>query len=112
MEMLAIGSRKTHQLGLSSLLELVEQLLQQRLVLQCQVTGQLYKPMLELRIFKYDIFALTTIISMIINMAMFGAMILLPIYLQNIRGFTAFDSGLLLLHFLIKLALDRSLSLD
>jgi EmrB/QacA subfamily drug resistance transporter len=54
-------------------------------------------PMLELRVFKYDIFALTTIISMIINMAMFGAMILLPIYLQNIRGFTAFDSGLLLL---------------
>jgi EmrB/QacA subfamily drug resistance transporter len=54
-------------------------------------------PMLELRVFKYDIFALTTIISMIINMAMFGAMILLPIYLQNIRGFTALDSGLLLL---------------
>ncbi|MEH7336003.1 DHA2 family efflux MFS transporter permease subunit [Neobacillus drentensis] len=54
-------------------------------------------PMLDLRVFKYDIFALTTIISMIINMAMFGAMILLPIYLQNIRGFTAFDSGLLLL---------------
>lgn len=55
------------------------------------------KPMLELRVFKYDIFALTTIISMIINMAMFGAMILLPIYLQNIRGFTALQSGLMLL---------------
>ncbi|MDR6998438.1 EmrB/QacA subfamily drug resistance transporter [Neobacillus niacini] len=54
-------------------------------------------PMLELRVFKYDIFALTTIISMMINMAMFGAMILLPIYLQNIRGFTALESGLLLL---------------
>ncbi|MGJ7912732.1 DHA2 family efflux MFS transporter permease subunit [Neobacillus sp. LXY-1] len=55
------------------------------------------KPMLDLRVFKYDIFSLTTVISMIINMAMFGAMILLPIYLQNIRGFTALDSGLLLL---------------
>lgn len=55
------------------------------------------KPMLDLRVFKYDIFALTTIISMIVNMAMFGAMILLPIYLQNIRGYTALDSGLLLL---------------
>lgn len=55
------------------------------------------KPMLELRVFKYDIFALTTIISMIINMAMFAAMILLPIYLQNIRGFTALESGLLML---------------
>ncbi|MEH7117525.1 DHA2 family efflux MFS transporter permease subunit [Neobacillus vireti] len=55
------------------------------------------KPMLDLRVFKYDIFALTTIISMIVNMAMFGAMILLPIYLQNIRGFSALDSGLLML---------------
>ncbi|WP_440706273.1 DHA2 family efflux MFS transporter permease subunit [Heyndrickxia oleronia] len=55
------------------------------------------KPMLELRVFKYDIFALTTIISMVINMAMFAAMILLPIYLQNIRGFTALESGLLML---------------
>lgn len=55
------------------------------------------KPMLDLRVFKYDIFALTTVISMIINMAMFGAMILLPIYLQNIRGFTALQSGLMLL---------------
>jgi EmrB/QacA subfamily drug resistance transporter len=55
------------------------------------------KPMLELRVFKYDIFSLTTIVSMIVNMAMFGAMILLPIYLQNIRGYSALQSGLLLL---------------
>jgi len=55
------------------------------------------KPMLDLRVFKYDIFSLTTIISMIINMAMLGAMILLPIYLQNIRGYTALQSGLLML---------------
>ncbi|MDQ0200777.1 DHA2 family efflux MFS transporter permease subunit [Neobacillus ginsengisoli] len=55
------------------------------------------KPMLDLRVFKYDIFSLTTIISMIVNMAMFGAMILLPIYLQNIRGYTALQSGLLML---------------
>lgn len=55
------------------------------------------KPMLDLRVFKYDIFALTTIVSMVVNMAMFAGMILLPIYLQNIRGFTALDSGLLML---------------
>ncbi|QQZ10785.1 DHA2 family efflux MFS transporter permease subunit [Heyndrickxia vini] len=55
------------------------------------------KPMLDLRVFKYDIFALTTVISMVINMAMFAAMILLPIYLQNIRGFTALESGILML---------------
>lgn len=55
------------------------------------------KPMLDLRVFKYDIFSLTTVISMIVNMAMFGAMILLPIYLQNIRGYSALQSGLLML---------------
>ncbi|MEK5523601.1 DHA2 family efflux MFS transporter permease subunit [Heyndrickxia sp. FSL W8-0423] len=55
------------------------------------------KPMLDIRVFKYDIFALTTVISMVINMAMFAAMILLPIYLQNIRGFTALESGILML---------------
>ncbi|WP_018132324.1 DHA2 family efflux MFS transporter permease subunit [Effusibacillus pohliae] len=55
------------------------------------------KPMLELRVFKYDVFLLTTIISSILNMALFAAMILLPIYLQNIRGFTPLESGLLLL---------------
>ncbi|HEU4965455.1 MAG TPA: DHA2 family efflux MFS transporter permease subunit [Bacilli bacterium] len=54
-------------------------------------------PMLDLRVFKFDIFTLTTIIGSIINMAMFAAMILLPIYLQNIRGFTPLESGLLLL---------------
>jgi EmrB/QacA subfamily drug resistance transporter len=55
------------------------------------------QPMLNLRVFSYDIFTLTTIVGSIINMAMFAAMILLPIYLQNIRGFTPLASGLLLL---------------
>lgn len=54
-------------------------------------------PMLDLRVFKYDIYALTTVVSMVVNMAMFAGMILLPVYLQNIRGFTALDSGLLML---------------
>ncbi|WP_052487948.1 DHA2 family efflux MFS transporter permease subunit [Gordoniibacillus kamchatkensis] len=54
-------------------------------------------PMLEFRVFKYDVFTITTIIGSCINMAMLGAMLLLPIYLQNIRGFTPLQSGLLLL---------------
>jgi EmrB/QacA subfamily drug resistance transporter len=54
-------------------------------------------PMLEFRVFKYDVFTITTIIGSAINMAMIGAMLLLPIYLQNIRSFTPLQSGLLLL---------------
>jgi EmrB/QacA subfamily drug resistance transporter len=54
-------------------------------------------PMLEFRVFKYNMFTLTTIINAIITMSMFAGMILIPIYLQNIRGFTPLESGLLLL---------------
>ncbi|REB08718.1 MFS transporter [Sporosarcina sp. BI001-red] len=68
------------------------------------------QPMLELRVFKYDIFALTTIIGSIINMAMFAAMLLLPIYLQNIRGFSALDSGLLMLPGAIVMAIMLPIS--
>lgn len=55
------------------------------------------KPMLEFRIFKYNMFTLTTLINVIVTMAMFAGMILLPIYLQQIRGFTPVESGLLML---------------
>lgn len=54
-------------------------------------------PLLNLSVFRYYVFTLTTIISCIVNMAMFGAMLLLPIYIQNIRGYTALESGLLIL---------------
>lgn len=55
------------------------------------------KPLLELDVFKYGMFSLTTIINVIITMSMYSGMVLLPIYLQNIRGFSPIDSGLLLL---------------
>ncbi|WP_039944395.1 DHA2 family efflux MFS transporter permease subunit [Thermicanus aegyptius] len=54
-------------------------------------------PLLELKVFKYDVFLLTNVIGALINMAMMGAMVLLPIYLQSIRGFTPIEAGLLLL---------------
>ncbi|WP_276353342.1 DHA2 family efflux MFS transporter permease subunit [Cohnella caldifontis] len=54
-------------------------------------------PLLNLRVFRSYIFSMTNLVGMIVNMAMFGAMLLLPIYVQNIRGYSALDSGLLLL---------------
>lgn len=54
-------------------------------------------PMLEFRVFKFSMFTLTTIISGVISIAMFTGMILVPIYVQDVRGFTPFESGLLLL---------------
>ncbi|MGS5021728.1 DHA2 family efflux MFS transporter permease subunit [Paenibacillus sp. JJ1683] len=55
------------------------------------------EPMLEFRVFKYDIFTVSTLVGATVNMTMFGGMLLLPIYLQNIRAFTPLQSGLLLL---------------
>ncbi len=54
-------------------------------------------PMLNFGVYKYPMFALASIISIVVSMAMFSGMILTPIYLQNIRGFTPLDSGLLML---------------
>ncbi len=54
-------------------------------------------PLLNLSVFKNKIFTLTSLINVLVTMMMYADMILLPIYLQNGRGFTAFDAGLLLL---------------
>ncbi|TJY41821.1 DHA2 family efflux MFS transporter permease subunit [Cohnella pontilimi] len=55
------------------------------------------RPLLNLEVFKYYTFTMTTVVSVVVNMAMFGAMLLLPIFVQNIRGYTALESGLLIL---------------
>ncbi|WP_026567155.1 DHA2 family efflux MFS transporter permease subunit [Bacillus sp. UNC41MFS5] len=54
-------------------------------------------PLLNLSVFKYKIFTLTSFINILNTMIMYADLILLPIYLQNGRGFTAFEAGLLLL---------------
>ncbi|MGX9134110.1 DHA2 family efflux MFS transporter permease subunit [Rummeliibacillus sp. JY-2-4R] len=55
------------------------------------------EPLLNLSVFKYKVFTLTTLINILITMIMYADLILLPIYLQNGRGFTPFEAGLLLL---------------
>jgi MFS transporter, DHA2 family, lincomycin resistance protein len=55
------------------------------------------QPLLDLRTFKYKIFRLSTLIMIIVMMAMFSAMMLLPIFLQNALGYSPFKAGLLML---------------
>ncbi|MBB2482942.1 DHA2 family efflux MFS transporter permease subunit [Bacillus sp. APMAM] len=55
------------------------------------------EPILEFRIFRYKIFSLTTVINVVVTMAMYSGMILMPIYMQNVRGFSPLLSGLMLL---------------
>ncbi|WP_123043742.1 DHA2 family efflux MFS transporter permease subunit [Cohnella candidum] len=54
-------------------------------------------PLLDLRAFKYNMFSLTTVINIAVTMVMYADMMLLPLYLQTARGYTALESGLLLL---------------
>lgn len=54
-------------------------------------------PILEFRVFKNPIFTLTTVITMIVFTAMIGAATILPLYIQDARGFTALQSGLILM---------------
>lgn len=54
-------------------------------------------PFLNVRVFQNKTFTMTSLINVIITMMLYADMILLPIYLQDGRGFTAFDAGLLLL---------------
>ena len=54
-------------------------------------------PLLNLNVFTNKTFTMTSIINVLVTMIMYADMILLPIYLQDGRGFTALDAGLLLL---------------
>jgi EmrB/QacA subfamily drug resistance transporter len=54
-------------------------------------------PLLDLSAFRYSMFSLTTIINIAVTMVMYADMMLLPLYLQNARGYTPLESGLLML---------------
>ncbi|WP_226579557.1 DHA2 family efflux MFS transporter permease subunit [Halobacillus litoralis] len=54
-------------------------------------------PMLEFRVFKYPIFSITTVIAMIAFLGLIGSETLIPLYMQNMREFSAYESGLALL---------------
>lgn len=54
-------------------------------------------PILEFRIFRYPMFTLMTIINVVVTMARYAGWILMPIYMQNVRGFSPLLSGLMLL---------------
>ncbi|MGG3466936.1 DHA2 family efflux MFS transporter permease subunit [Neobacillus pocheonensis] len=55
------------------------------------------QPLLNFKVYQYPMFALSSAIAMVVNMALFSGMLLLPIYVQNLRGISPMDAGLLLL---------------
>ncbi|WP_461225912.1 MDR family MFS transporter [Lacticaseibacillus suihuaensis] len=55
------------------------------------------KPLLELRVFTSSEFTLSVILTAVAFMSMVGVEMVLPMYIQTIRGESAFHSGLILL---------------
>lgn len=63
----------------------------------CQRQLSSQDPLLNLSVFRYKMYSMTTIVNVAITIIMYADLILLPMYLQDGRGFTALDAGLLLL---------------
>lgn len=53
-------------------------------------------PLLELRVFKIKDFALSQVITGVTSLALMGGIYVLPLFLQNLRGYTAMETGLIL----------------
>ncbi|WP_323703960.1 MDR family MFS transporter [Mammaliicoccus sp. Dog046] len=58
---------------------------------------RLETPLLNVRVFKYKTFALTTVIGIFSMVSLIGPSLLMPMYMQDARGYSALISGLLLL---------------
>lgn len=54
-------------------------------------------PILEFRVFLSKIFVITTILSTLVFAIMIGAQTLLPLYVQNVKGASPLESGIILL---------------
>ncbi|HEX6538631.1 MAG TPA: DHA2 family efflux MFS transporter permease subunit [Candidatus Dormibacteraeota bacterium] len=55
------------------------------------------EPLLHLELFRDATFSLSQVLSFIVVTVMFGAMLLIPLYLQEVHGFNALQTGLSLL---------------
>jgi EmrB/QacA subfamily drug resistance transporter len=55
------------------------------------------EPLLELRLFRSFTFSSAVFVTLVVQIALFGAIFLLPLFLQNFRGMGAMDTGILLI---------------
>ncbi len=58
---------------------------------------EIENPLLEVRLYAIPQYFIGNLIGWVSTIALFGAEFLLPLYLQNLRGLSAFDTGLVLL---------------
>jgi EmrB/QacA subfamily drug resistance transporter len=89
---------RSTDLGWSSAL-VVSLLLASALLMAAFILRQLRarEPLLQLSLFRDRTFSWAMVLSFVVVTAMFGTMLLLPLYLQEVHGYNAIDTGLLLL---------------
>lgn len=58
---------------------------------------KLEQPILEFGVFKYRIFTISTALGMIVFSSMIATTVILPLFMQNLLGYNALQSGLMLL---------------
>lgn len=68
------------------------------------------EPLLDLRIFKDAMFSISVIVGSVLNIGLFGAIFLLPLFIQNVMGQTAMQSGMLLLPAALATAITMPIS--
>ncbi|GLV59943.1 hypothetical protein KDH_67670 [Dictyobacter sp. S3.2.2.5] len=74
------------------------------------VEGHASEPILPLRLFRNAIFAADTLLSLLVYMILLGLSIYLPLFLQEVLGISATDSGVSLSPFLISITIGATLA--
>ena len=60
-----------------------------------QLTAE--EPLLHIRLFRDTTFTMSTVLSLVVVTGLFGVVYLLPLFLQQVRGYDAITTGLLLM---------------
>jgi len=60
------------------------------------VRDDLYTPLLNMNVLKYREFVIATVINIVLMIAMYGGALMLPLYMQTVRGASPFVSGMVL----------------
>lgn len=64
---------------------------------ELRIARQGGQPLLDLRVFGNGPFATSNFASILVVFALYGGLFLVPVYLQNLRGLSAYEAGLILL---------------
>jgi len=68
------------------------------------------QPLLELKVFKSSDFTRSIVLTWIVQLALFGAMLMIPLYLQGVMRYTAFETGWVLMPFALCAAIGIPIS--